>query len=303
MEVFLKEHRVIDSKCATHLSLTGGKYEIRTNLQRFRELYACSKKPLYLIERTLYPSRFFMDIDKCPLRVDTLLVALNQIQDKFIVCSCEHQDGLHLIFKDTIVETPAAAIKLCGQICSRVPFLAGFVDTSVYYSGLRMIGAHKTPTIARRYHVHGFNSFTNADLEACSIHHGVRGKPHVKAVVTKHVPTISKYNTFDFSYIDVKYGSIRIKSIMKSCSKVYLISDSFYCTNIKKDHHSKNAYFIVDMKKKEITQRCLCKCPKKTEHALSCASYSNQKMKMKLIDFYKLVEYSSDIKENISTRL
>jgi hypothetical protein len=296
MDVFLKEHRVIDSRRATHLSLTGGKYEIRSNLQLFRELYTLSKTPMYLIERTLYPSRFFMDIDKCPLRIDTLLLALNQIQDRFIVCSCEHQDALHLIFKDVVVETPSAAIKLCQQICSRVPFLSEFVDTSVYYSGLRMIGSHKSATVARKYHVHGSSVLACSDLEACSIHHGTNGTPHVKAVVPQSIPSSMVLDLSDF---DSHYKTIRIKSIKKtSDNKVYIISDSRYCTNINKHHCSKNAYFIVDMRKKEMVQRCLCKCAAK-----SCKSYSSVRLKMKVRDFYAIETYVSNIKEDISYRL
>jgi hypothetical protein len=302
MDAFLKDHWVNDSERATHLSLAGGKYEIRRNLHLFRDLYTSSTKNMYLIERTLYPSRFFMDIDKCPLHIDTLLLALNQIQDRFIVCVCEHQDGLHLIFKDVIVETPAAAIKLCSQICSRVPFLAGFVDTSVYFSGLRMIGSHKSRTVDRRYHVHGSSSFTNADLEMCSIHHGIHGTPHVKVVIPKSISSITGRMMFDFSNLNSNFKLVRVQSIKKSNNTVFLISDSLYCTNIKKRHASKNAYFIVDMKKKELSQRCLCKCPAKS-FTIACSSYSSQKVKMKVRDFYTIEAYARNIKEDVPYKL
>ena len=102
----------------------------------------------------------------------------------------------------------------------------------------------------------------------------------------------SRCTHVDFSTLDPMYKNIRIKAVLWTHNARFhaLLSDSRFCQNIMDEHRSRRVYFVVDVRKKEVLQRCLCKCSNKT-----CSSFVSRKVKMGIKDYYKIIDY---VKEN-----
>ena len=297
MQSFLASHRASDTRCVTHLNLTGGKYEIRTDVGEFRNLYAKTRNPMHLVERVLYPSRFFVDVDKYPDAIDGLFHEVTKHFPCVVMCVCtEGETGIHLIFPDVVVHNPEDANTTCARLCDRVPVLAPFVDKSVYRSGLRMLGSHKSATVQRAYSMYGSNHSNPTrvsafDLGLCSIHHGIHGQPPV-SITSKPAPSTRRLTGsihVDFSVLNDAYKAVCVFDVKKygTGDRYYtLLCNNRFCQNIMEEHRSKCAYFVVDVRKKEVTQRCLCKCQTK-----SCSSFISHRAKIGLREFYKIKEY------------
>jgi hypothetical protein len=293
MNAFLSAHRVEQTNDATHWCLTGGKYNVRPDVQLFWKLYANARHPLRLVERALYPSRFFMDIDKYSQPVTELIRDVRLKYPTVVTCVCEEGGGIHFIFPDIIVSTPEEACSICTRMCDQFPSLLPHVDRSVYRSGLRMIGSYKSLSVRRRY----YNASSNvsvSELQACSIHHGVNGRPPV-ATLKVSSPSIAKMSGgihVDFSALDQMYKYLSIKAVLWTRTERFyaLLSDSRFCQNIMREHRSRRAYFVVDVRKKEVLQRCLCKCADKT-----CSTFMSRKVKIGIKDYYRIKDYVKEI--------
>lgn len=256
MDQFLQKHRTNDPTKATHLSLVGGKYSIRSpqDVSLFRNLYVREPNRHFLVERACYPSIFFVDLDKCSMNVDDVQRIFTQ---EHVYVYSNFQNGFHILFRNVVVKTPSEAKTRCEQFCDQYPCFREFVDLSVYTSGLRMIGSKKSLHVARVYYpIRSSRTITVRDLEQSSIHHQIEfSKPWVRENNLHHTS-----KTTCFLNLGDLYPSVGIKSIQLNHPFVTIISNSTYCANLQRNHKSKNAYFVLNLETKRLVQKCLCRC-------------------------------------------
>lgn len=154
---FLKAYKLSGSQSATHTSFIGGKWHVPADQQA--ALHAAMEADmqlgvvLHVTERTGATFRFFVDMD-FPLGktgVPSVTEIVNEMQTLVptpMICSTRTRWKLHFNFRSTIVDKPAA-LELAGTIRSGLqtafPCVAWdeAIDTSVYASGLRMVGQAK----------------------------------------------------------------------------------------------------------------------------------------------------------------
>jgi len=298
MNSFLTLHATRSSQQATHLSLVGGKYEIRhpASLKQFRELYISQPNTNYLVERVCYPSYFFMDIDKCRIPLTVMSKLLKNISDNVFIYSnnnTEMEMGIHAIFKTIIIHSPADAERVLNKMCEKVPDIQEYVDRSVYRSGLRMIGSKKSNKVNRIYLPLNKRHLAIRDLENASIHYKIEtatpysGQPRQ---ITENLNT----NYLNFKGIHPSFEKISIQSVQKKeridflsdnkQTTFIIISTSKFCPNINGTHKSKNAYFVLNTKSHEVYQKCLCKC----SHT-SCSTYKSPVLKLNIADFLSVL--------------
>lgn len=278
MDAFLQSHRTLCSNEATHLSLTGGKYSIRTpeDVEQFRILYVREPNRHYLVERVCYPSVFYMDLDHCTIDADRLCSQIKATFDQVFVYT-NRQGGFHIIFRSIIAKSPTDAVRLCENICIKCPMLSPFADSSVYYSGLRMIGSKKSTKVARVYFpIRASRNITLLDLKQSSIHHQIQTSRPWASVRTSR-PSLSKSNTpqIDFRQLHEEYSDIQVKSLRYTQPWATIISDSTFCLNVNRHHNSKNAYFVLNLETKTMAHKCLCRC-----ESTGCKDYRSKPVKI-----------------------
>lgn len=266
MNVFLQAHQTPHASEATHLSLTGGKYSIRSlaDVHAFRKLYIREPHRYCLVERVCYPSVLYMDLDHCSLDATELANSLRSSFDNVYVYT-NREGGYHIILRAIIAASPTDAVRLCQYVCRMCPSISPFVDLSVYYSGLRMIGSRKSMHVARVYHpIRTNRTITLLDLEQSSIHHQIQtSRPWVgKRAPDPRTRTMGVVgdDRLDFCNLHEQYSDIVVKSIKYTRPFVSIISESTFCPNVNRQHRSKNAYFVINMLTKTMVHKCLCRC-------------------------------------------
>ena len=282
---------------ATHTSMAGGivyndkgKETVSyTEFDKFYDHYIQKLSIMYLVERVRYPCKFFIDIDG-EYEIDTLISLYPD--NHFIVCVNEENDGYHVIFQDVTVETDVEAKELCKDS----------FDTSVYRTGLRMIGSKKKPESFRRYYprfevknsvVSKIEPEINKEnLYKCSIL--IPGKSYVLAsnlpkkkqkggsIVT--CESICHNEMYDFSKIHPNYSEVVIKSIKQreETDTKLLETNERFCTNVSREHKSNRVYFVLRNKnnRPSIVQMC---CDE------DCKGYESESMKITLRQYSKFI--------------
>ena len=282
MDAFLREHATKDINSATHLSLTGGKYNIPYNeFTRFFELYLKYEGRLCLMERSRYPCKLFVDLDN----VDNSVVS--ELQNKtreehMIVCyRSESEDsnqrtGVHLIFTNRWVHSPEEAIQEARALFPDA-------DTSVYRSGLRMILSCKNKFVDRVYKLKE-ETHTTQDLYNASIL--LPWSINLPMRLTKGTQDsgVSRFN-IDLSRIHEKYKSINVTNVTK-WKQCYVVKTlNHFCMNVQREHRSNHIYFIINSKK-QITQKCYCTCAD-----TKCSQYTSTPYPCPLVVFYRIKQF------------
>ena len=293
MNAFLLSHAVTDSTHATHLSLVGGKYNIRTpdDVTLFFALYASCAHDLFLIERVLYPSRFFVDLDSCNVTNATLQTICNSLNiGAFeIYVNSENARNFHVIFREYIIETPIQAKLKCAEMGLFNVNVRQSIDTSVYHTGLRMVGSKKGYGKSPIYvPIDKHSMLCMRDLYSASIHHdpmkATLFKPQ-RTLKTARVHTNCETNeAFDFSLINTQYSHIVPSKIILLNENVVILNTNIrWCSNINDHHKSNTISFVINRRKKECHQICHCRCSHRT-----CSTFRSKIIKIKVIDFYKI---------------
>ena len=275
MNSFLNNHKVSDNELVTHLNMMGGKYNLRHVMKEFRDLYLIHYNDMHLVERVLYPSKFFIDLDHCKLSLDELKDVFDTISYNYVILRCKENDtNYHIIFNDVNVSSPEEAKKICNMLTDYCNDLNLYLDQSVYNTGLRMIGSKKTKMIEKQYFINT-DSLTLRDLHTSTIHinDGIDAKPY-KSISNSGRKSRTMF-TCDFSRIHNEYKQTNITSVMKFCNAYVLQSDSKWCMNINGEHKSNKVYFVLNIKKKEVYMKCRCKCSHRV-----CRLYKSRSVKI-----------------------
>jgi hypothetical protein len=275
----------------SHMSMIGGKYKIPYHTyDKFFTYYLKQIPYVYLVEKVKYPCKFFVDIDKCLFDLKTICKHLIDDQE-YIVCTCEKNGNYHIIFQNIVANTPDDCLYLVNKYFKHI-----LIDTSVYYTGLRMIGSSKNknnhdiyiPTYFVNNNVyHDIKDPWNINmLYKCSIH-----TKESLNIIKKHkeVSYKCKYmnsKMCDLGFMDPEYSQIFISCIKKLDSYVCIFTRNKYCTNIQREHKNANIYFVINTFTKKIQQRCVCKCVD-TQCLHKCKKNKWFNMPIKL--FYELV--------------
>lgn len=300
---YLTRYRCTDASQATHLSLVGGKFNIQSDF--FYSLYAKHHEcGAYLVEKVRYPCKWYLDIDKLP--TETILKELKRILSKLgkacIVCmpncSKDEQGGAHVVFSDVIVRSRDEAKERTEKLLTGSELVP---DSSVYSSGLRMLGSMKKRNVSRVYHpVFTIDSGklnewpTNKPLDVDALKRASifsSRTPPPSATIPRTIggeatAMAATAGNFDFSFIHPEYKDTRVSGIKKNNRNQYAVfTRNKYCTNIHREHKNQHIYFVIDTKEHiTIHAKCLCRCA----HTM-CGMYRSPSYRMPLRIYYKLI--------------
>jgi hypothetical protein len=284
---------------ATHLSLVGGKFRI-TQLDLFHKMYfrMVSSMEAHLVEKVRFPCRWYIDLDKQSEILENLRTILVHHGERCIVSMPDSHDGVHIVFPDILVASKADAIRRTTQLFRNTDIV---FDTSVYASGLRMLGSRKSKTVDRVYMPvyevqHGEWRASEWSLrtlcESSIMANTERKSENPKAelqVVCEKTQDFSETTLCqgDFSFLHDRYKNIRYQAKRYNKDYINVMTDSRYCINIGREHKSNRVYFVVyaNPKTRVITvySKCFCQC----EHT-GCANYKSPEKRMPLLLYFKL---------------
>jgi len=295
---YLTKYKCADASQATHLSLVGGKYNIQSDF--FYSLYAkhhgCGA---YLVEKVRYPSKWYVDIDKFPR--DTILTEMKRILTDFgkscVLCMPSFEDengGAHIVFSDIVVRSREEAKERTERLLAHSELVS---DSSVYSSGLRMLGSMKKRNLRRVYHP----VFT---IESGTLHDWPTDKPLdvdilkrasiFPSITVTTVPPTKKWiaprvvttGEFDLSCIHSEYKDVQVSRVVRnSRNQVVVFTRNKYCMNIQREHKNQHVYFVIDVKEHiTVHAKCFCRCA----HT-KCAVYRSSSHRMPLRTYYKLI--------------
>lgn len=253
MDSFLKQHKTLETKNATHLSLVGGKYHIpHDEMDNFYSLYVSNKIPMFLVERVRYPCYLFMDLDNTT--VSSVVPFLNVHQ--CFISGREERTGFHIIFKSIIVNDCDEAIQKARSMIQDE-----YLDVSVYKTGLRMLGSYKSIQLSRIYKPYPFTN-TQLTIQDMKDHSFLIQNTSVnlpKTLVSTNSVSYQGQN-YDFSRIHPEYKSIHIVKVLKNSNASLIIQTAEkFCTNINDKHKNNHIYFIIT-NKMQMKQKCFCTC-------------------------------------------
>lgn len=277
-------------KTITHMNMLGGKYNIPyTEYQTFYELYAKCHESAFLVEKLMYPFKFFLDVDKCNVD-ETLLLVQKEFQEReYITLVNDQNDGVHVIFQDWIIQDEAQVEKAVSQLTMNV-------DRSVYKTGLRMVGSRKKLGVRRVYRPRTLRLKSESSTfgNPCVL------TPEIMEMCSIHTPT-SVPRTVSYTASDMVQKSIKRQHrdiVDFSWTKLEHMNSSFikihtlykFCENIQREHKSNHVYYILDVKKKEMKQKCYCTCENKelSVNKVPCKNFESRPIKIPIKLYYKL---------------
>ena len=286
---------------SNHLLMDGGKLNIPKNNTEFWKWYQKNyTKGISLIERSnSIHTRFFLDID-----VKDNLFSINDFirlesktfEDKnsYVISTRESNGiikGVHITYHNITYTSPEQALTICEK------FMFANPDLSVYKTGLRMIGAIKKNNVfsseniylPRLYVTRGVINTLEPIVNIQSINmtkirlSNENIEPNVKSKTVKDVE--DGIEIPELINIDKKYANITV-SIQYHLNDIFLFNTNCkYCKNIQKEHKNANIYFVANISKRTISQRCFCRCVDKT-----CSTYKSSEINMNYNTFLMLVD-------------
>ena len=264
-------HTKDSSKC-THLLLNGGKLEITAdNVDGFCEAYVSalkSNEKLYVVEKISKQINLFIDIDNKKELLDVSEL-VQRIQETLpihnIVYKCNKTNGIHIVYPgrtmspdEALSFVKAPQRKLVHSYKYKLEDIENVLDTSVYKTGLRMIGSFKVNDF-RSYlpnEVTSRRKITVDMVRESFIRASFENKEKTQETKMTHGGEINIRDKLsnEISRLNENYKNIKITSIKKIDNSFCIGTDSHFCMN-KGDVHTNHVYFIVTDKKK-IYQKC-----------------------------------------------
>ena len=262
-----------DSNICTHLLLDGGKLNIQSELMNsFIKIYIKSlynNEEMYVVEKISSQIKLFIDIDSKSNIIDTTNVVnniLDIIKYNCQIYKCNHSNGYHLVFP-TVILTPDEARAFVSNLRVKVANnlnilnIENIIDTSVYSTGLRMIGSYKV----NQYRCYLPLNKTSNELVASDIYNSLIRASYDNSksnLLSKQIRNENQYYIKleqEISLINPKYSNITIRCIKFVHGHICISTNSKFCQNLNDYHSSASVYFVIS-KSKKISQKCFCRC-------------------------------------------
>jgi len=272
-----------DTNECTHLILTGGKLKITAKtFEDFIRNYTIALKQnesLHLVERVSHEINLFLDIDCKRFPTFNYKKLVDDIRliipEKTHVYKCDKTDAYHVVYPDIQI-SPEKAVdmvkllqnKLVANYYYKANEIQDIIDTSVYKTGLRMIGSYKKGEersylpigVKRREDITEQHIRESLIRNSHQVH--VRQSDSRSLVARKHYDLISK----EIGRLHSNYRDIQITRIERKSNDLFFINTySHFCMN-KCGYHDNYVYFVVSkgrVKKAgipsiKIYQKCFC---------------------------------------------
>lgn len=276
------------------VSFIGGKYIIE-DIEKFNEMYSNAFNEgmyLYLVERVIYPSKFYIDIDKTEMSENIIDIICEKFKEnEMIICKCTESNGIHVIFQDLKITSPEE-----GKNILKSKGLS--FDESVYHTGLRMIGSRK-PNMDRIYlpkYIYKnnmmkklkSNNINKDTVKKCSINIGITNISYPSNKVRINTVEKNNKNNSILRIVNDKYSDSKITKVKQERDKIYITTNSRFCLNKNGEHENTKVYFVIEYG--EIYQKCFCKC--RIERMNGFCSYF--KSKPKSIPIQQLYDFKQE---------
>lgn len=256
-----KEQNFFVNDRHTHTFMDGGKLYISLeNLPSFLKqyFYFVKKENISLTERVgkNVQMRFFLDVDlknKTQIDLESILEFTHNLTNTSpLILRCTEHHGYHLIFNFLV--NYDEAVKLSKQVYDK---FGSCIDTSVYNTGLRMIGSVKFSS-KYKYENRSYITpdFTYDDLLLSIVR--IKEIEPQENILCNYITTSNQYLNFDLGSIHKMYSNIKITKITKFYSKYFINTDCKFCTNKGGFHKNAKIYFEFDGT--FLKQRCFCTC-------------------------------------------
>lgn len=279
----LTNFAIQDPSQATHLFMDNGKIKVPlekfpTFLQNYYNAITAGET-VCLIEKLGINClmRFFLDIDykdatNKDVIVEELVSIANKITDSVAdVYICERNCGVHIIYNKLV--DCNTAIEMANTIKETVSNDSSkYIDTSVYKTGLRMIGSYKYS------HEKGYDKRCYMPLNDTITFEVL--KRSIVRIKTNGNATTSQQNV-NYKHIEnyinktFELCNFSICHIKKLGNYVSCTTNSKYCQNINKNHKNAKVYFVFDLSKRLCYQKCFCTCIKELPFT-SCRNYKSK---------------------------
>jgi hypothetical protein len=277
-----------ESGSATHLMMDGGKLEV--NPQKypdFLEKYFKSinkGEKLSIVEKLgkNCTMRFFLDLDfkKGSANLEKILqVANDVVKCEPTIFKCTQYCGYHIIYNTEVSMEDAE--KKANDIKKKLDIKVGStIDTSVYRSGLRMIGSlkysHKTKSMENRWYTSIDENITFDVLKSSIVR--IKTTNEIDDEVYC-IPCDQTHYHKAMVKIHSEYKKARILGVKQFNETMCIRTDSNFCTNIGGYHKSCHVYFVIN--KGNMSQKCFCSCRNSKGRRYSyCDSYISKSVRV-----------------------
>lgn len=262
----MRQFRTSDAMNATHLFLDNGKIHVPTEeLPKFLQQYYKAiqhGEHCCLVEKLgkNCHMRFFLDIDlkeSNGCKYEDVLYEIFQCANEIVgilgdIYTCTERKGIHIIYNKSVTYNEAKLLvkeikSKCNSAYSRC------IDTSVYNTGLRMIGACKNTTDTRCYMPFD-NEFTFENFK--------RSIVRIKTIEADNDIVIYKSCTEVESFLRKTYNipELEIKTMKRIGDYISCTTNSKYCQNVQREHKNAKTYYVFDLQKRTSYQKCFCTC-------------------------------------------
>ena len=229
--------------------------------------------------------RFFLDIDKY-MNIDNIIDKAKEVTkcDNYTIYKCNKNVGIHIVFNMSV--TNEEALNYCNNIKKLVSNIeANHIDSSVYNTGLRMIGSVKfqNGNIIDRYYVplnFDYNDCLSLnDLKSSIVRIKINKKIINKSKVKTSHDDVHKLIPF-CGKINEEYLNIQIKDVKQLGEYISINTNSKFCCNLNNLHKSCGIYFVINPKN-EMYQKCYCPCnTSKNRQFGYCHQFKSKKVKV-----------------------
>jgi P4 family phage/plasmid primase-like protien len=259
----LEKYKTTGKENLTHTSITGGKYSVIYNdfqnfyVNYYKEVLVDKSTRVCLVERTQEKFKLFLDIesndflitDEKVLEIIKVYVSLDEKCKDYIVS--KRKNRYHVHFYNNIVnyEKSMELFDKCTEtlnICDEV------IDTSVYRSGLRLLGSLKNTksyNIDDYYRIYDIHSGVFKDSikfeEFCntSILYGIPdNKP--QNIVTGTVTTVVKYEKGSNESNETNGDSISLLNELVKLNENVFDKDTILISKEEKDFNGTSVSFL-----------------------------------------------------------
>ena len=284
----LEKYGTKNAQEATHLFMDKGKIKVpMTEYKNFLKKYYISKdvENISLVEKLgkNIMMRFFLDIDmknvsqKVEKMCEIVSVGNEILYDAPIISECSDQQGYHIIYNK--ICSCEESERYATQIKEKSKY-GNYIDTSVYRTGLRMIGSVKGQEL-RRYTLKddNFETFKHSVVRICENEMIENNKQIETNENNKQIETNEK-NEIKRVIKIIWNMDLDITSVKNFANHKTYLTNSKYCMNIKNEHKNSKVYFVFNKKTKEIYQKCFCRCDKGVGPFMRCMNYKSKSEKV-----------------------